>query len=329
MILTKEDLNKFDVVEGTGTGVIVSDGLMQYDVEITNDDILDILVSKFNANKDILVHDGQITEKFLNEYELHEDDVVREYLKNDFWDFKTAVKGFYDNINIVDSDDFDDFNRWCYNYHNYEFCMDSDERGLCKYHLEKDSDGLDSFTVYEDMSMSYFDEQLHHFEDLLYDLQKIQDDLTISAKDYRQKYLKSLNDDLISYSLQPIEIKKYKDEKDVLDTIIQINSGNSKIEEFLSEFDKYKNNHILSDYDGKVEIWLERDYDGYYYTCDVLDEEELGENYDGDLIDNVFVPINRILSTDDIIYQPSLKECQEIDDKFSYKNKRHDYDWER
>lgn len=64
MILTKEDLNKFDVVEGTETGVIVSDGLMQYDVEITNDDILDILVSKFNANKDILVHDGQITEKF-------------------------------------------------------------------------------------------------------------------------------------------------------------------------------------------------------------------------------------------------------------------------
>ena len=46
MILTKEDLEKFDVVEGTETGVIVSDGLMQYDVKITNDDILDILIKK-------------------------------------------------------------------------------------------------------------------------------------------------------------------------------------------------------------------------------------------------------------------------------------------
>lgn len=327
MILTKEDLNKFDVVEGTETGVIVSDGLMQYDVEITNDDILDILVSKFNANKDILVHDGQITEKFLNEYELHEDDVVREYLKNDFWDFKTAVKDFYDDINIVDSDDFDDFNRWCYNYHNYELCMDNNEKGLCKYYLKQDSDGLDSFTIFEDMDINYFDKRLHHFDRVLNHLQNIQENLTINAKDYRKKYLNDLNNELSSYGLQPVEIKKYNDEKDVLDIIKTINSKNDNLTNYLNE---HKNNHILSDWSGNVEIWLERDEDGHYYTCDVYDEEEFGDYDDGtELVDNVFVPINRILSTDDIIYQPSLKECQEIDDKFSYKNKRHDYDWER
>lgn len=46
MILTKEDVKNFYVVEDTETGVIVSDGLMYYDVKITNDDILDILIKK-------------------------------------------------------------------------------------------------------------------------------------------------------------------------------------------------------------------------------------------------------------------------------------------
>lgn len=160
MILTKEDVKNFYVVEDTETGVIVSDGLMYYDVKITNDDILDILIKKIGINP---------ATDLLGLYESHKDNVVREHLKNNFWDFKVAVEDFYSDINI---DSFEDFNTWCYNYCNYEFCMDIDERGLCRYHLEQDIDGLDSFTVYEDMSISYFESQLHHFEELLHTLKK-------------------------------------------------------------------------------------------------------------------------------------------------------------
>jgi len=39
--------------------------------------------------------------------------------------------------------------------------------------------------------------------------------------------------------------------------------------------------------------------------------------------------MKQVLNTDNIIYKPSLSDCQKIKDKFSYKNKRHDYDWER
>lgn len=313
MILTKEDVKNFYVVEDTETGVIVSDGLMYYDVKITNDDILDILIKKIGINP---------ATDLLGLYESHKDNVVREHLKNNFWDFKVAVEDFYSDINI---DSFEDFNTWCYNYCNYEFCMDIDERGLCRYHLEEDIDGLDSFTVYEDMSMSYFESQLHHFEELLYTLQKIRDNLTIKADDYREKLLNNLNDKLKDNNLKPILIKKYKNETEVVNTIKELNSDSPEnLNKFLEDYNT-KNNHILSNH-GLVYIDLVKDTDGHYWTStDYSNSDDDDYMYN----DDIHVNIQDILTTDDILYQPNLKECKDIDDKFYYKNKRHDYDWER
>lgn len=327
MIFKKEDLNKFEVINKQGDTTTISDGLLTHNVNMTDDDILDILAPKIDFDDNVWLDDNL----WLSiKYDRYKNDIVRQYLKENEKEFnklKNTFENYYNDIKIVDSDDFEDFNNWCYNYHNYELCMDNNEKGLCKYYLKQDSDGLDSFTIFEDMDINYFDKMLHHFDSVLNHLQNIQENLTIYAKDYRQKYLNDLNNELNSYGLQPVEIKKYNDENDVLDIIKTINSKNDNLTNYLNE---HKNDHILSDWSGNVEIWLERDEDGYYYTCDVYDEEEFGDYDDGtELVDNVFIPINRILSTDDIIYQPSLKECQEIDDKFSYKNKRHDYDWER
>lgn len=312
MILTKEDVKNFYVIEDTETGVIVSDGLMYYDVKITNDDIIDILIKKIGMNPTDL----------LGLYESHKGDVVREHLKNNFWDFKVAVEDFYNDINIDSSED---FNTWCYNYCNYEFCMDSDERSLCRYHLEQDIDGLDSFTVYENMPISYFESQLHHFEELLYTLQKIQDNLTIKADDYREKLLNNLNDKLKDNNLKPILIKKYKDETEVVNTIKELNSDSPEnLNKFLEDYNHY-NNHILSNH-GLVYIDLVKDTDGHYWTnTDYSDSDDDDYMYN----DDIHVNIQDILTTDDILYQPNLKECKDIDDKFYYKNKRHDYDWER
>ena len=291
MILTKEDVKNFYVVEDTETGVIVSDGLMYYDVKITNDDILDILIKKIGINP---------ATDLLGLYESHKDNVVREHLKNNFWDFKVAVEDFYSDINI---DSFEDFNTWCYNYCNYEFCMDSDERGLCRYHLEENIDGLDSFTVYENMPMSYFKSQLHDFEELLYTLQKIQDNLTIKADDYRERLLGNLNDNLKDNNLKPIPVQKYKDETEVVNTIKELNSDSPEnLNKFLEDYNGY-NNHILSD-GGDVYISLVRDKEGDYYTF-----YDYHDN--GDVIDTIRVEIQDILTTDDILYQPDLKECKD------------------
>lgn len=323
MEFKKEDLNKFDVIDKQDNTITISDGLVTYDIDMTDDDIFDILISKFNA---LILS----SESLSLEYELRKNDVVREYLNENEQEFnklKNTVEKSYSDIRIVDSNDFEDFDKWCYNYHNYEFCMDNNEKGLCKYYLEQNNNGLDSFPIFEDMDINYFDKMLYCFDRVLNHLQNIQENLTIDAKDYRKKYLNDLNNELSSYGLQPVEIKKYNDEKDVLDIIKTTNSKNDNLINYLNE---HKNDHILSDWAGNVEIWLERDEDGHYYTCDVYDEEEFGDCYDGtELVDNVFIPINRILSSDGVIYQPSLLECKDIDDRFSHNTKQNDYSWER
>ena len=65
-----------------------------------------------------------------------------------------------------------------------------------------------------------------------------------------------------------------------------------------------------------------KEKDGTYSTW-----EDYTDN--GEVIDVIHVPMKQVLNTDNIIYKPSLSDCQKIKDKFSYKNKRHDYDWER
>lgn len=162
-----------------------------------------------------------------------------------------------------------------------------------------------------------FNEHKESFNDVAVKLAKskdIQNSLTVDATHYREIYIDRLNDVLKLYNLKAIEFKKYLDEKDVLDTIIQINSDNPKIEEFLSDYDKHGNNHILAN-DGNVEIVLTKDKYGDYYNYVDFKGYNGGED---ELIDKINVPINRILSTDGIIYQPSLKKCKEFEDETYY-----------
>jgi lipoprotein len=162
-----------------------------------------------------------------------------------------------------------------------------------------------------------FNEHKESFNDVAVKLAKskdIQNSLTVDATHYREIYIDRLNDVLKLYNLKAIEFKKYLDEKDVLDTIIQINSDNPKIEEFLSDYDKHGNNHILAN-DGNVEIVLTKDKYGDYYNYVDFKGYNGGED---ELIDKINVPINRILSTDGIIYQPSLEKCKELADETHY-----------
>lgn len=162
-----------------------------------------------------------------------------------------------------------------------------------------------------------FNEHKESFNDVAVNLAKskdIQNSLTVDATYYRKIYIDRLNDVLKLYNLKAIEIKKYLDEKDVLDTIIQINSDNPKIEEFLSDYDKHGNNHILAN-DGNVEIVLTKDKYGDYHNY--VDFKGYNGGQD-ELIDKINVPINQILSTDGIIYQPSLEKCKELADETHY-----------
>lgn len=142
-------------------------------------------------------------------------------------------------------------------------------------------------------------------------LQDIQNTLTIDAKDYREMYIDDLNNVLKLHNLKTIEIKKYNDEQDVLNSVKTINSDNPNIKEFLSEYDKHGNNHLLS-VDGNVEISLIKDKYGDYYKR--LDYKDSYYN-EATVIDKINVPINRILSTDGVIYTPSLEKCKEFEDE--------------
>lgn len=148
----------------------------------------------------------------------------------------------------------------------------------------------------------------------LAELKDIQNTLTINATYYRGIYIDKLNDMLKLHNLKEIEIKKYNDEQDVLNTIKTINSDNPKIEEFLSDYDKHGNNHILS-VDGNIEISIIKDKYGDYHKYVDYKEYNCGEDK---LMDKINVPINQILSTDGVIYQPSLKKCKEFEDETYY-----------
>lgn len=311
MYFEENNLKNFYVLEGIENGVTVTDGLLAYDVEISNDDITNILKEKFGITpKDM--------EDLLKHYELHEDEIVREHIKlNDWWDFKNYVQDFYDDMKDFD---FIDFDSWSSAYCGYWLGIDVDDDNNAIFKLDYDGIGIECFEI--DDGMYSFDSNIENLKDELKDLQYLQNDLTVRADDYRERLLDNLNDNLKMYDLKEIPVKKYKDETEVVNTIREINSDSPEdLEQFLEDYNGY-NNHILSD-GGDVEVDLFRDEEGDYSTC------ESSDTLEHDFIDSVSVKIQDILTTDDILYQPDLKECKDIDDKFYYKDKRRDYAWER
>lgn len=307
MNIEKSILKNFYVLEGTKDGVTITDGLMCYDVKISNDDIKDILKEKFGITPKNM-------EDMLKHYELHEDEIVREHIKNnDFWDFKQAFKDFYSNIEDFN---FIDFDNWanCYHY-DYDVCADVDDSNNIVFSLKEDGDSsLYSTQMCENLGT--FRSAIENIKDEIEKLQKIQEDLSIHADYYREKLLNTLNDNLKDNNLKPIPVQKYKDEIEILNTIKQLNANNLEdVEKFLKD---YNQKHILSG-NGVVCVDLVKDKDDCYwnttYYSDTDDDDYIYTDDITFLSVDIAVNINDILNTNDILYQPTLQECKEFQEQ--------------
>lgn len=307
MNIEKSILKNFYVLEGTEDGVTITDGLMCYDVKISNDDIKDILQTKFGITPKNI-------EDLLKHHELHEDEIVREHIKNnDWWDFKQAVQDFYSNIKDFN---FIDFDNWTNSYHyDYDVCADVDDNNNIIFSLKEDCDNsLDGTQMCENLGT--FRSAIENIKDEIEKLQKIQKDLSIHADYYREKLLTTLNDNLKANNLKPIPVQKYKDDIDVLNTVKKNNSNNlENVEKFLEDYSK---KHILFG-DGVVYIDLVKDKDDCYWNTTYYndtDDDDYIYNNDITFLDvDAPVNINDILNTDDILYQPTLEECKEFQEQ--------------
>lgn len=305
MNFEEKDLKKFYVLEGIENGVTITDGLMCYDVKISNDDIKYILKEKFGIIPTNI-------EDLLKHYELHEDEIVREHIKNNaFWDFKQYVNDFYSDIKDFNFIDFDNWTN-CYHY-DYDVCADVDDNNRIVFSLKEDCDNsLNGTQMCE--SLGTFRSAIENIKDEIEKLQKIQKDLSIHADYYRKKLLNTLNDNLKDNNLKPIPVKKYKDEIEVLNTIKELNANND-VEKFLKD---YNQKHILSG-DGVVCVDLVKDKDDNYWNTTYYndtDDDDYIYNDDITFLDvDVAVNINDILNTDDILYQPTLQDCKEFEEK--------------
>lgn len=300
MMFEKEDLDKFDVMYQKGDDVTVSDGLMKYNVKITYSDIFNILLkSKF----DCMIFNS---ENLSRAYDLHKNEVVREHIKNNFLDFKNAFINFYSNIRNFY---FNDFNKWCNNYHYHWIAIDVNDKGYSFFKLEDWKTDVYSFQIENNIHDFY--NKMQNLKDDVSKALVIQNKLTIRADDYRNRLLNKLNDNLVSYDLQPIPVQKYKDENKIINIIQDINSDRQEdIELFLDDYNT-RDNHILSDCgDVYIDLFKENDGEGDYITRESYDTTNYG------FINTITVNIDDILATDDILYQPTLKDCKAIKNRF-------------
>lgn len=137
--------------------------------------------------------------------------------------------------------------------------------------------------------------------------------LTINATNCREKYINILNDKLRQYNLEPIPIKKYKNEKQLIKTIKKINSKNfNNLENFISKYYDCKNNQMLSDDLKNIKISLV-EKNGYHYISENHNKNDNG-------IYKIELSINHILNVDYLTCNLSLQESQYICDKFCSMN---------
>ena len=202
MVFEKEDLENFNVIDKQGDNITITDGLMIYNVNMTDDDIFDILALKFNR---LILS----PESLKLEYELSKNEVVREYLNDneqEFLKLKNTVEDFYSNIKDFN---FIDFDQWYNNYHQfYEICVSSDNEKNPVFSLSVYNQGVDGFLINVLDNLNSFENTLNYLKNEIKDLQTLQDDLTIYAEDHREQLLGDLNNKLESYDLNTIPIKK-------------------------------------------------------------------------------------------------------------------------
>lgn len=144
------------------------------------------------------------------------------------------------------------------------------------------------------------------------ELKNIQCYLTINATNCREQYINMLNNKLKLYNLVPIPIKKYKNEKQLVKTIKKLNSKNSNLENFISEYYDCKHNHILSDNLKNIEIILVEKNGNYHIS------ENYNEN--GNDIRKIEFSINHILNADYLTCDLSVQGSQYTCDKFCSMN---------
>lgn len=140
------------------------------------------------------------------------------------------------------------------------------------------------------------------------ELKNIQCYLTINATNCREQYINMLNNKLKLYNLVPIPIKKYKNEKQLVKTIKKLNSKNSNLENFISEYYDCKHNNILSDNLKNIEIILVEKNGNYHIS------ENYNEN--GNDIRKIEFSINHILNVDYLTCDLSVQGSQYTCDKF-------------
>lgn len=191
-------------------------------------------------------------------------------------------------------------------HRGYEFCIDYDLSDNINYWFDDSGTYIcfDHFEITADMDRYDFEWEVEKIIKDINELKEIQQNLTVTTEDYRERTLDLINDELKICGFKTIPIQKYNDENDVIKTIKVINTDNPNLEDFLEYFSIQH----------ELDISLVREKDGTYSTWD--DYTGVGK-----VIDVIDVPMKQILSTDSIVYKPSLSNCQKIKDKFSHNDK--------
>lgn len=188
----------------------------------------------------------------------------------------------------------------------YEFCIDFNDNDeiKCWFESEGTFPHFDCFKIEWDMDENDFKREVEKIKEDIDELKEIQQNLTVTTEDYRERTLDLINDELKICGFKTIPIQKYNDENDVIKAIKVINTNNPNLEDFLEYFSIQH----------ELDVSLVKEKDGTYDTWD--DYTGVGK-----VIDVINVPMKQILSTDSVIYKPSLNDCQKIKYKFSHNDK--------
>lgn len=179
--------------------------------------------------------------------------------------------------------------------------FDINNNRICWFNNTKSEFTCGYIDITKDLDRIYFDCQIKHIENKMDKIEEIQKDLTITAEDCRTMFFNKVNEVLVKFNLKPIKIKKYKTTNELLKEIKKINANNPKLTDFL----EVNNSTYLL-------VYLLQDKHGEYYTDTSCREDDA-------IIDNISVPIDKILNKDGILYQLSTRACQDIlNDEYDY-----------
>lgn len=204
---------------------------------------------------------------------------------------KEILKEYYNNINLnTISED------WLKNYNNHNFCIDVNDNGNIVYSLDK-SDTPFSVKIDANTSKDEFLNNVAEINKEIEELKQMQNDLTISAVKQRTQYINDVNNMLQHEGLKPIEIKKYKNNEELINDIKKANFFNQKkFKDFMVENVPVK--------DWIIDVTSTRNNEGKYCVFE-------GGSFD-DISKNLTLSKDEVLSTDKVFYRPSIKECRDI-----------------